>query len=477
MGKPPFTNPLAGAGGQKSPGRSPDPGGGSPGGPPKAGADMVLARFLRLCSAVLSTPVPQEAAALTVNRIAEVVRVDRAVLVHLKGKHAIRAVTGGGKSAQDSAFADAVGTVRARFRDRQEPVVVPPAEGGRTASESLKKVQDAMGGTTILWLPLWLDREGKVPPTYALWLERWRGIPWDRTDIELMQHAALFLGHGIARPRTPAVRSRKRLIRSVIALCILLLLAVPVTSSVTAPARVEPDRPHHIFAPMDGILKELMVQPGQTVKQGAVLFRYDSRVLEKRLDEAYRDVAVARAKLVRLQGAAHRDREARAELPVRKLEVERAQADVEYYTRQLERSEVETAKAGVIVLDDPDALIGAALQTGQAVLSVADPEQTKVRIMVPTADVGLLEPGARVKLRLDSDPLTSLPAVVTRIGFEVRVSESMIPSVVVEAVWTGEPPEVHPGQKGSAKIYGDSTLLGMQILRKPLIAARNFVGL
>ncbi|HHC24182.1 MAG TPA: hypothetical protein ENK58_02020, partial [Desulfobacterales bacterium] len=63
--------------------------------------DMVLVRFIRLCSAVLSTPVSREAAALTVNRISELVRVDRAVLVRLDGKQAILAVTGGGAAAQD----------------------------------------------------------------------------------------------------------------------------------------------------------------------------------------------------------------------------------------------------------------------------------------------------------------------------------------------------------------------------------------
>ncbi len=453
-------------------------GGGNPGGPPapanRPGRDMVLARFLRVCEAVLSAPIPSEAAALTVNRIAEIVRVDRAVLVALSGRHAIRAVTGGGAAAQDSAFADAVETVRRNYRDRHDPIVVPPAQ--RT-SDSLQSVQSAMGGTGILWLPLWLDRENQVPPSYALWLERWRGVPWERADVELLQHVALFLGHGLARPRTQAVRSRKRLVRSVGILALALVLALPVKSSVTAPARVVADRPHHIFAPMDGILKELLVQPGQEVTPGTVLFRYDARVLDKRLDEAHRNVAVARAKLVRLEGAAHRDREARAELPVQQLEVERAEADVRFYRRQQERAEVRTQKTGVIVLDDPDALIGSALQTGQAVLSVADPDRTKVRIMVPTSDVGFMEDNARVDVRLDSDPFRRLPSILTRVGFAVQISDKGIASVPAEAVWTGERPDVRPGQKGTAKVYGEATLLGMQIFRKPIIAIRSFLGL
>lgn len=447
-------------------------------GPGEITREMVLARFIRLCSAVLSTPVSREAAALIVNRISEIVRVDRAVLIQLRGKDAILALTGGGAAAQDSSFADAVEALRRQYRDRQDPAVIPANARGEDIPDSahLQKVRNAMGGTSILWLPLWMDRDGKIPPAHALWLERWQGQAWERGDVELLQHAALFLGHGLARPRT-IIRSKRRVLRIVMLLLLIFFLALPVTSSVTAPARVVPDRPHYIFAPMDGILKDLLVQPGQWVEKDEILFRYDARVLDKRLDEAYRNVAVAKAKFVRLEGAAHRDREARAELPIQQLEVERAEADVDFFTKQRDRAEVRTAKPGVIVLDDPESLIGAAIQTGQIVLSIADPSQTKLRIMVPASDAGFLKQGARVSIRLDSDPLKSLPAVITRIGFDIKLSENQVPSVMVEAVWSGDTPQVQPGQKGAAKIFGESARLGMQILRKPLIKLRSFIGL
>lgn len=447
--------------------------------PPPAGADprqIILARFIRFCASVFSTSLPQEAAALAVNRISEVVRVDRAVLVRLKGRNPIVAVTGGGMAAQDSGFADAVESVRDRYRGRQETVVVPriPDEAKKSVPH-LWKIQQNMGGTRILWLPLRLSHEEKNFPRYAMWLERWQNQPWEKGDIELLQHAALFLGHGLERTKSEP-RSGRLFSRMVPAAIVLTFLALPVTSSVTAPVRVMPDQPHHIFAPMDGILKELTVRPGQWVEKGDLLFRYDARVLDKRLDEAYRNVAVAKAKLIRLEGASHKDPEARAETPVQELEVQRAEADAQFFAKQRARADVHTARPGVIVLDDPEALIGAALQTGQAVMSVADPTQTKLRIMVPASDVGFLENGARVSVRLDSNPLRNLSAVITRVGFEMKISEEQIPSVLVEAMWVGEIPEAKPGQKGTVKIFGDSTFMGWQILRKPLIILRTVTG-
>lgn len=438
--------------------------------------EQVLTRFIRMCAAVFSTPAPQEAAAIVVNRISELTRVDRAVLVRLDGKPTIAAVNGGGTAAQDSAFADAVEAARKRFGGRPEAVVVPAvADAERDSAPSLYAVQRAMGGAQILWLPLWLTNDQSRPPRHALWLERWHGNRWDRSDVELLQHAALFLGHGLLRPRSRP-QTRGRYLRLGLIAALLLFLAMPVTSRVTAPGRVAPDRPHHIFAPMDGIIKELLVRPGQWVEPGDVLYRYDARVLDKRLDEAFRQVAVERAKLVRLQGAAHRDPEARAELPVQELEVKRAEAETVFYAQQQERADVRTAQPGVIVLDDPDALIGAAVQTGQAVMSVADPAQTKLRLRVPASDVGFLEEGARVSIRLDSNPLRSLPALITRVGFEVSLSETGVPSVVVDAIWVGDPPDVQPGQKGTARIFGPSTFMAFQVFRKPLIAFRALTG-
>ncbi|MFW6239233.1 MAG: efflux RND transporter periplasmic adaptor subunit, partial [Thermodesulfobacteriota bacterium] len=345
----------------------------------------------------------------------------------------------------------------------------------RDSAPSLYAVQRAMGGAQILWLPLWLTNDQSQPPRHALWLERWHGNRWERSDVELLQHAALFLGHGLLRARSRP-QTRGRYFRLGLIAALLLFLAMPVTSRVTAPGRVTPDRPHHIFAPMDGIIKELLVRPGQWVEPGDVLYRYDARVLDKRLDEAFRQVAVERAKLARLQGAAHRDPEARAELPVQDLEVKRAEAETVFYTQQQERADVRTARPGVIVLDDPDALIGAAVQTGQAVMSVADPDQTKLRLRVPASDVGFLEEGARVSLRLDSNPLRGLPALITRVGFEVSLSETDVPSVVVDAIWVGDAPDVQPGQKGTARIFGPSTFMALQIFRKPLIAIRSLTG-
>lgn len=441
-------------------------------------ADMVLASLIRWCAALFTAPAPQESAAIIVNRVSELVRADRAVLVPLTERKAILALTGGGVAAQDSSFADAVEAVRRKYGDAQEPVIIPKiAEDDKKSSVHLKKVQAAMDGTNILWLPLWLSYDPNILPAHALWLERWRGAAWEKPDIDLLQHAALFMGHALLRPKKLVSRPVKKMFKLGLAIAVAVFLALPMPSSVTAPAKVAPNHPHYIFAPMDGILKELLVRPGQWVEENAPLFRYDAGVLDKRLEEAYRNVASAKAKLAKLEGAAHRDPDARAELSVQQLEVERAEADAKFYAKQQARAEVRTAKAGIVILDDPDALIGAALQTGQTVMSVADPSKTKLHLLVSASDVGLLKQDANVSVRLDSSPMTTFPAKITRIGFDIRTSESQVPSVLAEAEWEENMSQARAGQKGTAKISGPITIMGMQLFRKPLIAFRTFIGL
>lgn len=441
------------------------------------GKEVILARFIRLCSASMAAVSKREAAAMMVNRIGEVVNVDRAILVPARQKNPILAVTGGGMAAQDSYYADAVSAVRKKMKTQSMPTIVPVSDDTYGATDALRKVQQSMGGTNILWLPLWLDKNNNNPPQYFLWVEKWGGRIWEKNEIELLEHIALFLGHALVNPKPEKSEKKGRILKILGIIFLLVFLALPVPSSVTAPAQVVPERPHYIFAPMDGIIKELLVRPGQHIEKGDIVFRYDARVLDKRLEEAHRNVAVAKAKLVRLQGAAYRDPEARSELPVQRLEVKRAEADVTFFAKQLALSEVRTGRSGVVVLDDPDALIGAAIQTGQAILSVADPSSTKIRVMVPATDSAWVAMDAQVEMRLDTDPFNRLPASVSRKGFEVVRSDNGIPSVMVEAKWNDTFSDVNPGQRGTVKIYGDKTRLGIQLLRKPLSAIRSMFGI
>jgi hypothetical protein len=452
---------------------------GEGGGPeqPTRTMNPVLARLINLSVSALEADSRDKAGNLIVNQIHKLVPSERAMLVPMQGRDRVFCVSGDLEPSKDNPFAEGVNQIRGFLKDQEEPRVLTRDDLPDDRRTGLgRKILEAMGGVQVLWLPLPARRSDSE--RFVLWLERWGNKPWTDEEVRLLTHARVFFGHALfSRKALVESGKRKKTFKRLFWIAVLLVMFIPIPSRVTAPFQVVPERPHYVFAPFDGIVEELAVQPGDKVRAGDLIFRYDTRVLEKQLDEALRGgLAVALAELARLEGAAYADQEARARIPVQRLEVERRRAEVAFLRRQLELSEVRTNADGVVVLDDPDALIGAFLQTGQLVLRVAEPGRTKIRIMAPVADAGLVREAAPAILRLDSDPLRTLHGTVTRVGFDVRMSDERIPSVLVEVAWRDEV-SVTPGQRGSARIEGPHAPIGVQIFRKPLLSLRTLLGI
>ncbi|MGB0721691.1 MAG: HlyD family efflux transporter periplasmic adaptor subunit [Gammaproteobacteria bacterium] len=440
-------------------------------------ADLTLTRFVQVTGAALSADSTKGAMAAVVNRVADILPADRVVLVNLRGRGRIEAVSGGGQVAQDSRFGYAVSTLVKRYRSHVKPFEVPDERGRKKPHTQIVEIQQSMEGTRIAWMPLRLSKSDKEP-LFALWMERWGAKrQWRPEELELLNHLSVFFGNAISRRRGAIGRNRKRLIFSVVALTIIASLFIPIRNSTTAPLSVVPEQPTYVFAPLEGILKELKVRPGQMVSAGDILFSYDSRVLDKGLEESRRKVEVARAELERLEGASFRDPEAQARIPVQQLEVQRAEEDLAFYQYQRDRADVKATVDGMVVLDDPDALIGLPIEVGQMVMQLADPEQSKLRVYVPASDVGLVREGAEMEVRLDRSPLRSLPARVTRVGFDIVPSDEDVPSLLVDGRWATGVEGIRPGQRGSGKIFSEPRALGLQIFRKPLISLREITGL
>lgn len=444
--------------------------------------NTIMARLLKISTAAVKAENPEKAASTIVNQMHNFIKVDRTVLVALGKRRRVVAVSGNLEASQDNAFSQAVHEVRNYYKtkiqqgDVSAQIIRPETLPEDYHAPNARRTLTAMGGTSIMWVPL--PKTDGEASGYALWLERWNGLPWTEEEVKLVSHAAVFFNQALNRPRKKIVKKKTWKRFSLLALVVFFLMMwIPVTSKVNAPAQVTPKNPHYIFAPFDGIIEELIVRPGEEVNKGDLLFRYDTRVLEKQLEEAQQGgLAVARAELARLQGAAYQDEDARARIPVQKLEVEKKEAQVRFLKKQLELAEVRTDKKGFVILDDPDALIGAFIRTGELVMSIADPQKTKLRIMVPVSDAGLLKEGANAVIRLDSDPLKPYPAKITRVGYDVRLSDERMPAVLVEAEWEN-PVSVTPGQRGICKIEGPEVYLGMQMFRKPIIATRNVLGI
>ena len=110
-------------------------------------------------------------------------------------------------------------------------------------------------------------------------------------------------------------------------------------------------------------------------------------------------------------------------------------------------------------------------------MEIADPARVEIRIDVPVSDSIILAPGARVTAYLDSDPLRPLAATIVRADYQARARDNgaMAFRVVAElSDAQATPPRL--GIRGTAQLYGSSVSLGFYLLRRPISALRQWIG-
>ena len=326
----------------------------------------------------------------------------------------------------------------------------------------------------LLWVPLFTtdsERQG------VLLLSRENA--WTPQELALLKHLAFVYAFALQKFK---VRKRwhwrqVRTQRTVLLGAILLIGAafLPLRLSVLAPADITPRDAFVVAAPIDGVVTGLRVQPNQVVEKGTVLAELESTDLKGMQDIAARALDVAQAELRRTQQASFVD-------PTRKADLAQLQAQVDMKNREFQLAQSRRQKAsltsdrmGVAVVDDPQAWKGKPVRVGERIMSIADPDKVEVTVMVPVRDAIVLEPGNEVRVFLDTDPLRSLPATVQYVVYEpsmagefpaYKVRASLLPDVTAPRI----------GLRGTARIYGDQTNLFYYLFRRPITAARQWLG-
>ncbi|MEE1889306.1 efflux RND transporter periplasmic adaptor subunit [Pseudomonas carassii] len=349
-----------------------------------------------------------------------------------------------------------------------QAAVVDPA---RLDAQALTDWQ-SLSAAHAYWLPL-LDRKGDV--FGGLWLAR------DQAFTPAEQALLIQLGdtYGHAwlalQPVRPwRLRWPRRRLLAVVGVLLLVLL-VPVRQSVLAPAEVVPRAGRVVAAPLDGVIAEFLVKPNQTVAVGDVLVRFDATTLKAQVDVAERALGVAEAELKASTQRAFSDAESNARLDLLAARVEQKRAELDYARQLLGRSEIRAERAGIAVFADAERWTGKPVQTGERLMQLADPQQAELRLELPVGDAIALQPGAEVALFLDSDPLHRHGARLERAAYEAQATAAGQLAYRLDAGFEEAPPRI--GLRGTAKLYGERAPLVYYLLRRPLAALRQGLGL
>jgi hypothetical protein len=328
----------------------------------------------------------------------------------------------------------------------------------------------------FLWQPLRLAT-GDMFAAVLLARER----PWAEQDKHIIRReAGAFAGAWQALYGAKALRPRSIFGKRMnIALAIAMLVAsvVPVPMTTLAPMEIVAKSPQRVTAPIDGVIKDILVEPNRRVRVGELLLRFDETTLRNRLHVAQQEMMVAQARYDRATQAAFADERARHDLAQARAELDLKRAEQTYAADLLARSTIAAERDGILLYSDKERWIGRPVKTGERILQIVDPLQVIARIDVAVADAIVLERNAGVRMFLDASPLTSFPARLVSESYhaEPNSTQQLVYRLFAEIDGTSE--SLRIGARGTAQLLGSRVPLAYYLFRRPISAFRQRVGL
>jgi len=253
------------------------------------------------------------------------------------------------------------------------------------------------------------------------------------------------------------------------------LMFLPVRMSALAPAEVIARDPAVVTSPLDGAIESVEVRSNALVAAGERVVQLDTTELRNAARVARRELAVAEAELHEGQQGALRDSEQRARLERLRTQVELQSAKLAYADERLADTSIRAPQAGVAIVDDPGQMEGRPVRAGEELLRIADPESIQLEIMLPVVDALVLDPGADVRLFLDTQPLQPIAARVVRGSYRPETTATGSVAYRVIAMFD-EDPALRIGLRGTARLKGEQTTLFYYLFRRPITAARQWLG-
>lgn len=321
-----------------------------------------------------------------------------------------------------------------------------------------------------------LHREGRIHAHLLcarseVWL-----TPTIRLMERLAESAAFAWSFHKRAPNVPFMASRRLVYGAVVVSALVLAALVPVPMTALAPARVVTQNPIVIAAPIDGVISDILVQPNQRVTRGQPLLTYVDHQLVARAETANREASVVEAKLRRTGMLALSSPEAKRELAVAEAELAVRQAERDHAQEQVRRSRVTAPHDGIALFADRKDWVGRPVAAGERILEIGDPAHVEIQIEVPVEDAIAMKPGQTVSVFLDTAPLSPIAAEVHRINNEPRMLEGRGLAFVLNAtIRDAQVPVL--GARGTGHLRGDHVPLGFFLLRRPISAFRQWIGL
>ena len=239
----------------------------------------------------------------------------------------------------------------------------------------------------------------------------------------------------------------------VIAVEVLTVSRGALVNDVRASGVVAGVREAYTVSETQGLVKSVSFNLGDSVREGQELLAVDDRIAALNLDKAKEQYEAARLELDATEKLSASGRSSPADLTRARGNASGAKAQYETSLKVFNDTRLRAPISGVIASKDSVATVGATITPGVRVARIVDTSAFRLTVGVGEREVGLIEPGATVKVYVPaalgedfvegtvaaigagSDPGTgSFPVVIAfRNGFGGRVKSGMAASVSIKA--------------------------------------------
>ncbi len=334
---------------------------------------------------------------------------------------------------------------------------------------------------SLLWLPI--VAHGSL--TLGLWLELWDKNKDNMPPQEMINMLTNFLlpAYGAAWEKHSKHTSHKKTLLKKITLYSIALASfiavftIQVPLRIVAPCEIVPKDPYLITAPLEGIIDQVYVVPGETVSPETLLFSYNKQASLQELEVAKKQVQILQTEIKRAAALGYDDPKARTDLGLLSLKLSKEKAVLQLAEYHASKLSAKAPVEGVIMIDNPDEWRGKPVKIGEKILAISNPLNSKIRIWLAESDNITLDWEKPLSVFLNVDPENKRLAKLSFISNESRISDMQIPSFMAEADWIKDPLNIRLGQKGTAVIYGEDVSIAYFLFRKPLAHLRNLTGL
>ena len=163
-----------------------------------------------------------------------------------------------------------------------------------------------------------------------------------------------------------------------------------------------------VVAQIDGFVKDVLVEVGDTVNAGDLLLSLDQDDLQRAVEQARIDLASSQLRLRRLLTSADE-----IEMKLGKLSVAQAELDLQKALQDLAAAQLIASIPGSVL--SLDVAPGAKVSPGTVVAALADPGRLQLTVQVAEIDIPRIEIGRPVDVVIDAFPDETYAGVISRV--------------------------------------------------------------